>query len=101
MTKTILAGVSAALAAGLLVLTPARAAEVSIAFDDNAQQSAFQLPVLLDQCVAGVTMRSDASVCKSVAGALNGLAIMVKTAQAKAAEKADADKAKAEKKPGK
>jgi hypothetical protein len=84
----------AALAA-VLITTPATATEVSLKLDDGAQNAVSQLPTLLDQCVSGVTVHGDATVCRTVSNFLAALGNEVKSAQA-AAAKAAADKAAAD-----
>jgi hypothetical protein len=88
--------VVAAVAAVALLSSPVRAAEVSIKLDDGAQNAVAQLPALLDSCVAGLTLRGDGAVCRSVAAFLVALGNEVKSAQASAA-KAAADDAAAKK----
>lgn len=78
--------------------TAVHAADVQITFDDKSQQVSFQLPALLDQCVSGMTLRADATACRSVSSALTALASMVSQAQKAAADKAAAEaKAKTDK----
>lgn len=84
--------IAAALAALVVLSSPVRAGEITLKLDDNAQNAVGQLPGLLDQCVAGVTMRADASVCRSVSTFLTAMVNEVKTTQA-ASEKAAADEA--------
>lgn len=88
--------VFAAVAAVALLSSPVRAAEVTIKLDDGAQNAVAQLPALLDSCVAGLTLRGDGAVCRSVANFLVALGNEVKSAQAIAA-KAAADDAAAKK----
>lgn len=86
--RRILLGAVASLACSM-----ALARDVSITLPDTAQQATRNLPAALDQCIAGMTLRGDSSVCKTVSNFLGVLASEVGTAQAKA----DADdKAKAE-----
>lgn len=97
----------------LLVVTtalvmPVRATEIALKLDDGTQNAVLQLPALLDQCVSGMTMRADASVCRSISQFLQSVAGEVRNTQtavakkaaeeaaAKEAAKAEADKAKAE-----
>lgn len=80
--------------AALALLSPVRAAEVAIKLDDGAQSAVAQLPALLDSCVAGLTIRGDAAVCRSVANFLVALGNEVKSAQAIAAKAAADDAAK-------
>jgi hypothetical protein len=46
---------------------PAMAAEVTVKISDVDQQAFGNLPVAVDQCVAGLTLRGDAQVCKLIA----------------------------------
>ena len=87
--------VVAAVAAAALASSSVRAAELAIKLDDGAQNAVAQLPALLDSCVAGLTIRGDAAVCRSVANFLVALGNEVKSAQSLAA-KAVADKAAAD-----
>jgi hypothetical protein len=77
-----------ALAASLT--TAASAAEVSIKLDDAAQNAVGQLPTLLDQCVSGVMLRGDSTVCKSISNFLIALNNETRTAAAKAVADAKA-----------
>ena len=86
--------VVAAIAAAALASSPVRAAEVAIKLDDGAQNAVAQLPALLDSCVAGLTIRGDAAVCRSVANFLVALGNEVKSAQAAAAKAVADDAAK-------
>jgi hypothetical protein len=86
----------AAVAALIVMSAPARAADVSVKLSSDTQNAIVQLPAVLDQCVAGLTMRGDASVCKSISAFLVGMGNEVK-AEAAAADKAAADKAAADK----
>lgn len=81
--------------AAVLLLSPAHAGEVSVKLDDSGQNAVGQLPTLLDQCVAGLTIRGDGSVCRTVGALLVGLVNEMRTAQT-AAAKAAADKATAD-----
>jgi hypothetical protein len=74
----------------------ANAKDISITLVDQAQQATHNLPAVFDQCIAGVTLRNDATTCKAVGQFLADLSNVVTTVQAKAAEadKAEADKAK-------
>lgn len=76
--------------AAALIVTPALATEVSIKMEDAAQNVMLQLPSLLDQCVSGLTLRGDATVCKGVANVLNALSNDTRAAQAAAKAAADA-----------
>ena len=80
-----------------LAATSVQAAEVAVPFDDQSQTVAFQMPALMDACVAGLSLRGDPTACRSVSAGLSALASMVKTAQTKAAaDKAAADRASAD-----
>jgi hypothetical protein len=87
--------VAAALCVAMIV--PAKAADVSVKLADGTQNAIIQLPAVFDQCVAGLTIRGDASVCKNLATFLVGMSNEVKSAQAEAVAKAAADKATADK----
>jgi hypothetical protein len=90
----------AALAAAVALASPSvRCAEIAIRLDDGAQNAVAQLPSLLDSCVAGLTLRGDAAVCRSVANFLVALGNEVKSAQTVASKAADdaAKKAAADK----
>lgn len=88
-------------AVALLAASPVRAADVSLKLAEGTQSAIVQLPGVFDQCVAGITIHGDATVCKSVAGFLLGLSNEVRSAQAEvakvAADKAAADKAATDK----
>jgi hypothetical protein len=91
-----------AVAVAAALSSPTCAADVSLKLDDSAQSAVAQLPALLDQCVAGVTIRGDGSVCRSVSSFLVALGNEVRTAQAAAAKAAADDAAnKAAEKPAK
>jgi hypothetical protein len=78
--------------------SPVRAADVAVTFDDQSQRGAFQLPALVDACVASLSLRSDPTPCKTVSAGMVALVNMIRTAQEKAAaDKAAAEKAAAEK----
>jgi hypothetical protein len=91
--------VSLALAAALIAAAtapiPASAAEITFKLDDSTQNAVLQLPALLDQCVAGVTMRGDATVCKSISTFLQSVGVEIRKEQIAraAADKAAADEA--------
>ena len=91
--KSILA---AAIAAAVLIASPVRASEITFKLDDSTQNAIGQLPTLLDSCVAGMTMRADASVCRSISQFLQSVATEVKNTQV-AQAKAEAAKAEAAK----
>jgi hypothetical protein len=76
--------------AAMLLPITARAGEVQLKLDDAAQNAVAQLPALLDQCVSGVAMRGDTSICRNVANFLVALGNEVKVQQA-AVAKAAAD----------
>lgn len=86
----------AAAAAALLIPAAAIAGEISVKLDDAAQNAVAQLPALLDQCVAGITMRGDPAVCRSVSNFLVALGNETRTAAKAAADEAAADKAAAD-----
>jgi hypothetical protein len=79
-----------------LIAGPVQAADVSVKLADGTQGAIIQLPSVFDQCIAGLTLRGDAAVCKNIASFLVGMSNEVKSAQAEAA-KAIADKAAADK----
>lgn len=83
--------------ASLALCSTALARDVSINLPVDAQQATRNLPGAFDQCIAGVTLRNDAAVCKTVANFLGALANEVTSAQAKA-DAEDKAKAEAEKK---
>jgi hypothetical protein len=85
--------ITVAVAVAAALLSQADASEVSLKLDDSAQNALAQLPTLLDSCVAGLTIRGDGSVCRSVGALLVGLGNEVRNAQAAAAAKAAADAA--------
>jgi hypothetical protein len=93
MKKSILLAAALALSAAL----PASAAEITFRLDDSTQNAILQLPGALDNCVSGLTMRSDPTVCRSISQFLQSVAGEVKNTQAvaakEAAEKAEAAKA--------
>ncbi len=81
----------AALALAISLSFSATAAEVSVKLDDSAQSAVAQLPGLLDQCVSGVMLRGDATICKSISNFLLAFVNETKTAQAATAAKAAVD----------
>jgi hypothetical protein len=85
-----------ALTAALSLISAASmAGEVSLKLDDSAQSAIGQLPALLDQCVAGITVHGDASVCRNVSNFLTALTNEVRATQAKKASEAAAETRKA------
>jgi hypothetical protein len=79
----------------LMVSAAAHAGEVSLKFEDSAQSAILQLPGQLDNCVAGLTIRGDATGCRAVSNFLTAIGNEIRTAQS-AAAKAAADKAVAD-----
>lgn len=81
-------------ALSLQVVPPAagQASEIAVKLDGNAQNAVAQLPALLDSCVAGVMMRGDSAVCRTLSNFLAAFGNEVRSAQA-AATKAEADEA--------
>lgn len=75
-----------ALCAGLAVSGAQLAAkEISVKLDDNGQNAVASLPSVLDQCVAGMTLRSDAASCRLLASFLAALSNDAKAAAAREA----------------
>lgn len=66
-----------------ITVTTAHADEISIKLSDQDQTNIVALPVALDQCIAGVTLRADYAVCRLIGQALNGLSQAVLAAKPK------------------
>lgn len=86
----------AAMICAALSIGAAQAADVTLKLAPETQGSIAQLPSVMDKCVADLTLRGEASACKSLSGFLAGLAEKV-NAEARAAVKAEADKVAADK----
>jgi hypothetical protein len=87
-----------AIALALPIAPAAMARDVSLPLNDAAQNLLTQLPTALDQCIAGVTLRGDPSICRSVSTVLSSLSAEVVKAQHAADEAAKAEAVKKKKK---
>lgn len=86
-----LSSIAAGLAIAVLLAAPARAAEITFKLDDSTQATIIQLPAALDQCVAGMTMRADASICRSISQFLQSVVVELKNSQAEQARAPEPD----------
>jgi hypothetical protein len=78
------------------MINAAHATDVTLKLSPDTQNSIAQLPAFLDQCVASLTMRGDATACKSISAFLVGMGNQVKL-EAQVEAKAEAEKAAADK----
>jgi hypothetical protein len=90
--------IPALVAGALLVPGYAHASDISLPLNDTSQQAIGKLPGVLDQCVAGITVRGDPAACRLLGNLLNGLASDVQQAAAKADADAKAGAAAAKEK---
>jgi len=69
--------------AGLFVVLalPTSATELPLNLTDQDQQNVVAMPGILDQCIAGMTLRNDPSACKIVAQVLNAMSQAVTKGQ--------------------
>lgn len=81
--------------AAALIASPVCASDVSLKFDDNLQRAVSNLPAVFDQCVAALTLRGDAALCRSISILLTGISGEIKNQQAVAAKTADDEAKKA------
>lgn len=58
-------------AALLIVATPAFAKDVTLTITDDDQKNWTAIAPVFDQCVAGSSLRGDASACRNIAAFLN------------------------------
>ena len=82
MKKVFLAG------AMLVMAGAARAEDVTVKVTDGEQQAFSNLPTAMDQCVAGMAMRTDPNVCRLVAQFVTEFGAKVKAAAPPKAEPA-------------
>jgi hypothetical protein len=75
----------------VVISLPVRAADVSLKFDDNLQRAVSNLPAVFDQCVAALTLRGDANLCRSISILLTGISGEIRNQQELAAKTADAE----------
>lgn len=70
------------------VVGPAMAGEITVKVSDADQQAFSNLPQAVDACVSGLTLRSDAQMCRLISQFVTEFGGKVKAAAAPAAEPA-------------
>jgi hypothetical protein len=72
----------------LLAAGPAMAGEITVKVSDADQQAFSNLPQAVDACVSGLTLRSDAQMCRLISQFVTEFGGKVKAAAPPAAEPA-------------
>lgn len=64
-----------------VAVTAASAGDITLSLNDSSQLAVLNSPAVLDQCVAGVQLRSDIRSCQALARFVAALAAMVRQSQ--------------------